>query len=54
MAVQRIGNRDPAIVYSSGWGQTNEFNTTVTFATVAGQTARFTFKGVPDKCLWNS
>jgi len=50
MAITQIlDDRDPAVVYSSGWrraGSSNEFNATTTYANDEGLTATLVFQGI--------
>ncbi|PPQ72214.1 hypothetical protein CVT26_006969 [Gymnopilus dilepis] len=48
MVLLTLDDRNPSIIYSTGWNQAGsalEFNKTTTWTAVAGSTAKFTFQG---------
>ena len=48
MGVQAFDDRNPSIVYSTGWAQAGsglEYNSTTTWTALAGSTARVSFRG---------
>jgi len=57
MSLQIIDDRDPTVNYTGRWGQAgsgNEYNSTTTYALLAGLTANLTFRGASSKLLYNA